>query len=101
MEEDHNLYFKNEYYWELLKTAIALNVECTVTKDNKRGEEMSKKMIGGICAIIAILAGGSMVIIGTLTGSWENLWLIPFCGGILIAAFSIIAGIANEKNGKK
>ena len=39
LEEDHNLYFKNEYYWELLKTAIALNVECTVTKDNKRGEE--------------------------------------------------------------
>ncbi len=58
---------------------------------------MSKKMIGGICAIIAMLAGGSMVIIGTLTGSWENLWLIPFCGGILIAAFSIIAGIAYDE----
>ena len=32
MREDHNLYFKNDQYWEVLKVAIALNVECTISK---------------------------------------------------------------------
>ena len=32
LREEHNIYFKNEDYWNLLKTAIALNVDCTITK---------------------------------------------------------------------
>ena len=62
---------------------------------------MNKKLIGGICAIIAMVSVGAMVIIGTITGDWTNLWLIPFVGGILIASFSIIAGAVSEKKGKK
>ena len=62
---------------------------------------MSKKAIGGVCAIIAMLSGGLMVAIGTINNDWTNLWLIPFFGGILIAVFSIVAGIINEKKGKK
>ena len=33
IREDHQKYFKNEEYWEVLKIAIALNVECTITKN--------------------------------------------------------------------
>ena len=62
---------------------------------------MSKKAVGGICAIIAMISVGLMVAIGTITGNWTNLWLFPFFGGILIASFSIIAGIVIEKKGKK
>ena len=32
IREDYKRYFKNEKYWEVLKIAIALNVECTITK---------------------------------------------------------------------
>lgn len=32
IREDYNLYFKNDQYWEVLKVAIALNVECTISK---------------------------------------------------------------------
>ena len=30
IREDHNIYFKNDQYWEVLKVAIALNVECSI-----------------------------------------------------------------------
>ena len=36
IREDHQKLFKNEQYWEVLKVAIALNVECTITKNNVR-----------------------------------------------------------------
>ena len=36
IREDHKNYFKNEQYWEILKVAIALNVECTITKFDYR-----------------------------------------------------------------
>ena len=36
IREDHNKYFKNEQYWEILKVAIALNVECTISKLDER-----------------------------------------------------------------
>ena len=36
IREDYNLYFKNDEYWEVLKVAIALNVECTITKLDAR-----------------------------------------------------------------
>ena len=32
LREDHSKYFKNEIYWENLKVAISLNVECSITK---------------------------------------------------------------------
>ena len=32
IREDHSKYFKNEDYWNLLKVAISLNVDCTITK---------------------------------------------------------------------
>ena len=36
IREDYQKYFKNEKYWEILKVAIALNVESSITKfDNK------------------------------------------------------------------
>ena len=31
LREDHKIYFKNENYWNLLKVAISLNVECSIT----------------------------------------------------------------------
>ena len=31
IREDHQRYFNNEQYWEVLKVAIALNVECSIT----------------------------------------------------------------------
>ena len=30
IREDHNNYFQNEYFWNLLKISIALNVECAI-----------------------------------------------------------------------
>ena len=30
IREEHNLYFKNEEYWELIKLSIALNVDCVL-----------------------------------------------------------------------
>ena len=34
IRENHEQYFKNEQYWEILKVAISLNVECSITKYN-------------------------------------------------------------------
>ena len=33
IREDHNNFFPNEYYWNLIKIAIALNVECSIKKN--------------------------------------------------------------------
>ena len=62
---------------------------------------MSERLMGGICAIIAMVSVGIMVTIGTISGNWTNLWLIPFFGGILIAIFSIVAGAMKKSAGKK
>ena len=32
IREDHQKYFTNEIYWNLLKVAVSLNVDCTITK---------------------------------------------------------------------
>ena len=32
LREDHKIYFKNENYWNLLKVAISLNVDCSITQ---------------------------------------------------------------------
>ena len=36
IREDHKKNFKNEEYWEILKIAIAINVECSITKYEQR-----------------------------------------------------------------
>ena len=35
IREDHDIYFKNENYWELIKISIALNVNCVINTLNK------------------------------------------------------------------
>ncbi len=62
---------------------------------------MSKKITGGICAIVAILACAAFVVIGTLRGSYENLWLILFGAGIFIAVFSIAAKMTRKEDGEE
>ena len=32
IREDHQIYFKNDDYWSVLKVAISLNVDCSITK---------------------------------------------------------------------
>ena len=34
IREDHEKYFKNEQFWEILKVAVSVNVDCSVTKYN-------------------------------------------------------------------
>jgi Ca2+ transporting ATPase len=36
IREDHNLYFKNETFWDVLRVSIAVNVECSITKFNSK-----------------------------------------------------------------
>ena len=36
IRENHEQYFKNEQFWEILKVAIALNVDCSITKYDYR-----------------------------------------------------------------
>ena len=38
IREDHQKYFKNENYWETLKVALALNVECSIQKLSSEDE---------------------------------------------------------------
>ncbi|MCQ2973149.1 MAG: cation-translocating P-type ATPase, partial [archaeon] len=38
LHEDHNTIFTNEKYWEVLKQAIALNVDCSIKKLNQPDE---------------------------------------------------------------
>ncbi len=59
---------------------------------------MTKKLIGTIYASMAMLSVGIMVIIGIISGSWDNLWLIPF-GAMIIA--TVVAMFANALNDKK
>ena len=35
IREEHNIYFKNENYWELIKLSIALNVNCVINTLNE------------------------------------------------------------------
>ena len=63
-----------------------------------RKENMDKKAISIIYASFAMVSVGIMVIIGTIIGSWDKLWLIPF-GAMIIA--TVIAMIASYKDEKK
>lgn len=62
----------------------------------------SKKLISVVYASMAMLSVGIMVIVGIITGSWDNLWLLPFGAMILATIFAMIVGVASEdKSGKK
>ena len=50
--------------------------------------------------LIPIIAIVSMIVWGTLAGSYQHSWLACFVGGIAIAVVSIIAGSKNDKNKK-
>lgn len=58
---------------------------------------MGKKFVGAVYVTLAMLSVGAMVIIGTLSGSWNNLWLLPFGAMIVATVFAVIVGAADEK----
>lgn len=60
-----------------------------------------QKMVGVVYAAMAMLSVGIMVIIGTITGSWDNLWLIPFGAMILATVFSMVIGVVGKGDDKK
>ena len=62
---------------------------------------MDKKFIGVVYASMAMLSAGIMVIIGMITKSWENLWLIPFGAMILATVFAMVANVVSESKEKK
>ena len=61
-----------------------------------------KKFIGAVYCAMAMISVGIMVIIGTVSGSWDNLWLYPFGAMIIATVFSVIVGaIDTGKSSKK
>ena len=63
---------------------------------------MSKKTMGGVCAVICMVSVLVYFIWGTLAHSYENCWLVFMAAGIGCACVSIIGGIKKEKAaGKK
>lgn len=62
---------------------------------------MNKKFIGVVYASMAMLSVGIMVIVGMVSGSWDNLWLFPFGAMILATIFAMVVGVINEDKEKK
>ena len=62
---------------------------------------MDKKVIGIVYASLAMVSVGIMIIVGTITGSWENLWLFPFGAMIIATVFAMIIGYKNENKQNK
>ncbi len=62
---------------------------------------MNKKMVGVVYASMAMLSVGIMVIVGMVSGSWDNLWLFPFGAMILATVFAMIVGASGDKSAKK
>ncbi len=58
---------------------------------------MSGKAIGGICAIISMVSVVVYFLIGMITKSYENAWIVFIIGGVACASVSIVAGIKSEK----
>ncbi|MBR3049330.1 MAG: hypothetical protein IKG58_02060 [Bacilli bacterium] len=61
---------------------------------------MSKKVVGGICGIIALVSVAVMVVWGTLS-SYNNTWLAVFIGGILCGIVTIIGNMTRPDDKKK
>ena len=62
---------------------------------------MSKKSIGGICAIISMASVAVYMIWGMIAHSYENAWIVFVIGGIACASVSIVNGIKAEENKEK
>ena len=62
---------------------------------------MNKKFIGVVYASMAMLSVGIMVIVGMVSGSWDNLWLFPFGAMILATVFAMIVGAMDDKKSDK
>lgn len=62
---------------------------------------MNKKLIGAVYASMAMISVGIMVIIGMISGSWDNLWLFPFGAMILATVFAMIVSAVSEGKNKK
>lgn len=61
---------------------------------------MSKKTVGGICAIISMVAVVIFLIWGMFGNAWDKSWIIFVISGVSCACVSIISGIKNEKKGE-
>ena len=62
---------------------------------------MNKQLIGAVYASMAMISVGIMVIIGMISGSWDNLWLFPFGAMILATVFAMIVSAVSEGKNKK
>lgn len=62
---------------------------------------MNKKFISVVYAAMAMLSVGIMVIVGTVSGSWNNLWLFPFGAMILATVFAMVVGAMDDKKSDK
>ncbi len=60
-----------------------------------------KKFVGTVYAAMAMLSVGVMVVLGILTNSWDNLWLIPFGAMILATVFAVIVGAVDDNKSSK
>ena len=58
---------------------------------------MSKKSIGGICAIIAMASVVIYFIWGMIAHSYQNAWIVFMIAGVAMASVGIIAGMKKEK----
>ena len=62
---------------------------------------MNKKIIGAVYASLAMISVGIMVIVGMISGSWNNLWLLPFGAMIIATVFAMFANAIGSKKDKK
>ena len=61
---------------------------------------MSNKSIGGICAIISMVAVVIFLVWGML-GDWDKSWIIFVVSGVACASVSIINNIKKEEKKNK
>lgn len=62
---------------------------------------MKKNLIGVVYTSMAMLSVGIMVIVGMVSGSWENLWLFPFGAMILATVFAMIVNVVDDSKAEK
>ena len=62
---------------------------------------MSKKSVGGICAIISMVSVAAFLIWGMLAHSYEHAWIVFVISGIACASVSIINRIRQEEGADK
>ena len=59
---------------------------------------MSNKSIGGICAIISMVAVVIFLVWGMFGNAWDKSWIVFVISGVACASVSIINNIKKEKN---